>query len=85
MSTLNLALLGGFNADVDGRDLEGLPTRKARALLAILATAPDHRQPRESLAAMLWDRSAEEQARASVAPRFGDADRHRILSGITVW
>jgi DNA-binding SARP family transcriptional activator len=66
MGTLHLALFGGFKADIDGLPLDDLPTRKARALLAILATSPDRRQPREIIAAMLWERSAEEQARASL-------------------
>lgn len=66
MGTLNLALLGGFEADIDGRRLNDLPTRKARALLAILASSAELRQPRDRVAAMLWERSAEEQARASL-------------------
>jgi DNA-binding SARP family transcriptional activator/tetratricopeptide (TPR) repeat protein len=66
MGTLNLALLGGFEADIDGRRLNDLPTRKARALLAILASSSELRQPRDRVAAMLWERSAEEQARASL-------------------
>ena len=66
MATLYLALLGGFTATVDGHVLDGLPTRKARALLAILATSPGYRQSRERMATMLWERSAEEQARASL-------------------
>jgi len=78
MSTLYLALMGGFKAEVDGRVLDGLPTRKARALLAILAISPDYRQPRERLATMLWERSAEEQARASLRQTL--ASVRKVLS-----
>ena len=78
MSTLYLALLGGFKAEVDGRVLDGLPTRKTRALLAILATSPDYLQPRERLATMLWERSAEEQARASLRQTL--ASVRKVLS-----
>lgn len=66
LETLTLKLLGGFEARTDRAETLTTPTRKGRALLAVLATAPHMRQSRERLAALLWERSAEEQARASL-------------------
>ena len=44
---------------------------KARALLAYLALAPNMRHSREHLAALLWDRSDDERARASLRQAVG--------------
>lgn len=66
MGTLTLDLLGGFEARTDWADALALPTRKAHALLAVLAISQNMRGSRERLAALLWERSAEEQARASL-------------------
>jgi len=66
MGTLILKLLDGFEAHTDRAESLTMPTRKGRALLALLATSPHMRQSRERLAALLWERSAEEQARASL-------------------
>ncbi len=43
-----------------------LPSRKARALLAILACQPDQAMPRAQVAALLWGDRGEEQARGSL-------------------
>lgn len=56
---LRLRLLGGF-------DGAGLPTRKARALLAYLAVAPGRLHPRDKLATLLWGNRGDEQARDSL-------------------
>lgn len=65
MQRLQITLLGGI--DVRGeRGAVHLPTRKSKALLAYLALAPGSPHSRPKLAALLWDRSAEEQARASL-------------------
>lgn len=66
MAELRFNLLGGFGAHVDDKPPLTLPTRKARALLAVVATAPGMKHGREGLAGMLWERSAEEQARATL-------------------
>ncbi len=60
-------MLGGLRIQLDGADspLE-LPTRKSIALLAYLALSPGLTRSREHLAATLWERSAEEQGRASL-------------------
>ena len=42
------------------------PTRKSRALLAVLSRHPGKRHGREALAALLWPKSAEAQARANL-------------------
>lgn len=66
MSGLQIHVLGGFELRVEDGGLLVLPTRKARTLLAILAMTPGMKQTRHGLAAMLWERSAEEQARATL-------------------
>ncbi|HSN69812.1 MAG TPA: BTAD domain-containing putative transcriptional regulator, partial [Thermoanaerobaculia bacterium] len=65
MSRLNLSLLGGFKASVDGEELQ-FATRKSEALLAYLAMPPGQTHPREKLAVLLWGDSGEEQARQSL-------------------
>ena len=65
MAELRLEMLGGFDLTADGQTV-ALRTRKARALLAILALEPGRAWPREKLAAMLWQFSGEEQARTSL-------------------
>jgi len=66
VSKLELLVLG--NPEIRWQDGAGvaLPTRKSLALLAYLAMAESQPQPRGKLAALLWERSAEEQARASL-------------------
>lgn len=65
MSRLDLSLLGGFRATLDGEDLQ-FATRKSEALLAYLAMPPGQMHPREKLAVLLWGDSGEEQARQSL-------------------
>jgi DNA-binding SARP family transcriptional activator/tetratricopeptide (TPR) repeat protein len=62
---LRLLLLGGFQARRRARPV-ALPSRKARALLAFLATHPDRAHSRERLAALLWTDSPEAKARNSL-------------------
>jgi DNA-binding SARP family transcriptional activator len=62
---LHIQLLGGFALARDGAPIT-LPTRKAAALLAILAMPPGKLITRERLADLLWSRSAEAQARGSL-------------------
>jgi DNA-binding SARP family transcriptional activator len=65
MFRLDLALLGGFRATLDGEDLQ-FATRKSEAMLAYLAMPPGQMHPREKLAVLLWGESGEEQARQSL-------------------
>ncbi len=62
---LDLEILGGFTL----RDSQGAPLalpKKARALLAYLALAEGRPQPRERLAALLWEDGADDQARTNL-------------------
>jgi len=63
MAQLRLILLGGFAAHVDGGAALALPTRKAEALLALLAFPPGERRRREGLAALLWGGRGDRPAR----------------------
>ena len=61
-----IRILGGFEViSSEGLPL-ALPTRKARALLAVLAYRVGEPISRERIADMLWGLSGEDQARASL-------------------
>jgi DNA-binding SARP family transcriptional activator len=83
MSPLTIQVLGGLKIQRAGVD-EGtdLPTRKSKAILAYLALSPGMLRSREHLAATFWDRSAEEQARASL--RQSLAGLRKTLSSRTL-
>ena len=67
MARVNLRILGSFEiADAKGRPI-ALPTRKAEALLAVLAMTDGAARPRESLTGLLWADRAERQARHSLS------------------
>ncbi len=63
---LQLKLLGGYELLTANGTTVRLPTRKSWALLVILAQSNKQESTREELAALLWPRSGEEQARASL-------------------
>ncbi|MEI5995860.1 AAA family ATPase [Paraburkholderia bengalensis] len=67
MARLTIQVLGGLHIQLAGTHapLE-FPTRKSRAVLAYLALSPGMLRTREQLASVFWDRSADEQARASL-------------------
>ena len=65
MSNLDIKTLGGIRFSCAGSELRPA-TRKATALLVYLALSPRGTRSREHLAELLWGRSAEEQARASL-------------------
>jgi DNA-binding SARP family transcriptional activator/Flp pilus assembly protein TadD len=66
MADLDVRLFAGFEVvQASGRALK-FPTRKSRALLAVLSRHPGKRHGREALAALLWPESAEAQARANL-------------------
>ena len=65
MEQLRINLLGGLEIQRAGADCP-LPFRKAAALLVFLSLNPDRPQSREKLAALLWEDSAEAQARSSL-------------------
>ena len=61
-----IRLFGGQSLSAwDGRHV-ALPTRKCWGLLAYLVQSKSRDIPREEIAALLWPRSAEAQARASL-------------------
>jgi hypothetical protein len=63
---LRLSLVGNFHLlDPEGRAIR-VSEKKARVLLAMLATARDRRRSRDWLKARLWERSFEEQASNSL-------------------
>ena len=63
---MSIRLLGGFEVCRGAGPAIVFPTRKAKALLALLAQHPGQRRAREALAAMFWPDSAEAQARGSL-------------------
>ena len=80
MTRLAIAVLGGLDIHLGDADATlALPTRKSRAFLAYLALSPGMRRSREHLAGTLWERSAEEQARASLRQTLSSL--RRVLPG----
>jgi len=65
-ASLQLTLLGGFQARQGPGAPLSLPTRKAQALLAYLALPLGQAHPRDKLAALLWGEMGEEQARGNL-------------------
>src|SRR5262245_36703117 len=65
MTSLELVLLGGFQARADGRAVE-VPGRKERALLALLAMPPGEPRSRDKLCGLLWSDRADKQAHDSL-------------------
>lgn len=66
MASIDLNMLGGFEARLDSGERIGLPTRKAEALLAVLALARGKARSRDQLAGLLWSDRAEAQAKSSL-------------------
>ena len=54
MARLTLALLGPFQAALDGKAIAGFELDRVRALLAYLAAEPDRPHPRQALVGLLW-------------------------------
>jgi len=65
MFDLTVKTLGGVSFHLDKGEFRA-PTRKAAALLVYLGLSPRGSRSREHLADVLWGRSADEQARASL-------------------
>ena len=70
--SLQLTLLGGFQARLSTGLILNLRLRKAQALLAYLGLRPGQAHPRDKLAALLWGENREDQAR--------DAQRHALVA-----
>ena len=63
---LELKLLGGFEARLQGGAALVLPTRKTQALLAYLALPLGQSHPRDKLATLLWGDMLNPQARGNL-------------------
>jgi DNA-binding SARP family transcriptional activator len=62
---LSVSLVGRLGVRLNGRPIE-LRTRKAGAVLSYLALSEAKQESRERLVGLLWSRSDEEKARASL-------------------
>src|SRR5689334_703220 len=62
---LSVSLVGRLGVRLNGRPIE-LRTRKAGAVLSYLALSETKQESRERLVGLLWSRSDEEKARASL-------------------
>ena len=65
MASLQLVLLGGFQARAAGQEID-VPGRKERALLAFLAIPAGEARSRDKLAGLLWSDRGDSQARESL-------------------
>ncbi len=81
-SRAEIRLFGGFRAVGDDGVEADFPTRKAAALVAILAADPGAEHSRDTLAAMLWPASGEEQARASLRQTLAQVRKVLSSAGI---
>ncbi len=67
MTQIRVALLGGFTATGPQGRFLALPTRKAEAVLGVLACRAGEPQPRERVTALLWGDRGDRQARHSLS------------------
>jgi DNA-binding SARP family transcriptional activator len=77
MTHLALALLGPFQATLDGEPAEGLNSDYLRALLAYLAVEGGRDHPREVLAALLWPERSDREALSAL--RYALSNLHGAL------
>src|SRR3954454_14757429 len=66
MARLELSLLGGFHASVDGTPVPGFDTDKTRALLVYVSVESSRAHSRETLAGLLWPDLPDEAARRNL-------------------
>jgi DNA-binding SARP family transcriptional activator len=79
---IRLVLFGGFAAERSGGQALALPTRKAEALLTILACRAGETQSRERLMSMLWSDRADPQARHSLSQTLTSIRRALGAEGV---
>jgi DNA-binding SARP family transcriptional activator/tetratricopeptide (TPR) repeat protein len=84
MASLQLTLLGGFQARIGSGPALPLRTRKAQALLAYLALSAGRAHPRDKLATLLWGNSPEGQARNSLRQALFALRRALPAGGVRV-
>ena len=77
MAHLALALLGPFQARLDGKPAEGLNSIYLRALLAYLAVESRREHSREQVAALLWPERSDQEALSAL--RFALSKLHAAL------
>ena len=87
MASLELRLLGRFEARLKGGPAIDLPTKKTQLLLAYLALTPGESHAREKLTALLWSDRGDEQAHHSLRnallalrKELGDAEPPPLLA-----
>lgn len=76
MDRVAITLDGPLRVDLPDGPAPGGLGRRARAMLAFLATRPDLRAERTTLAALLWSDRPEAQARASLRQELSAMRRH---------
>ena len=69
---LQIRLFGSFSCQWDTGELVDIRGAKHRALIAMLATAPDGKHTRNWIQETLWQRSGEEHGRASLRRSLSD-------------
>ena len=77
MAHLALALLGPFQATLDGQPAEGLNSDRLRALLAYLAVERGREHPREQVASLLWPERPDREALSAL--RYALSNLHGAL------
>ncbi|RPJ26632.1 MAG: SARP family transcriptional regulator, partial [Planctomycetaceae bacterium] len=78
MPHLALALLGPFQATLNGQPVTGLNSDRLRALLAYLAVERGHEHPRQLVASLLWPELPDREALNVL--RSALSNLHRALS-----
>ena len=71
-AAVEVRLLGSFELRDTAGQVMRLNTRKAEALLALLALHPGQPQAREKLCSLLWPEVREAQARHSLPHQYGE-------------
>lgn len=79
-TVLEISLLGGFGLRVSGREIA--VSRKARALLAYLATNPGQPVTRDTVSDLLWSRRGADQQRHSLRQTLVELRRIFAAEGI---
>jgi len=77
MPRLSLALLGPFQATLDGVPLTSFESNKVRALLAYLAVEADRPHPRDLLTGLLWPHRSDRDALSTL--RYALYDLRNVL------
>ncbi len=74
-------LLGGLEIQLEPKPSHSLPSRKAEALLVLLARQPGKKIGREKLSAMLWPESQQADARSSLRQTLKQLRQSLLVPG----